>query len=235
MPLKIYIGFDEKEVIAYHVLAHSIMKRASRPVSITPLMLSSLKSIHTRPRSPNQSTDFTYTRFLTPFLSDYEGTSIFLDSDMLCLTDICELEDLSHCNPFADVLCVKHDYEPHPGNKFLNQPQTTYPCKNWSSMMVFNGWRARVRDLTPTYVNNASALDLHQFKWASEVVGLRPAWNHLVGEYAPNPTAKIIHFTLGGPYFKGYENCEYADAWFDELKDMLRAKDRSFDLVRAWL
>lgn len=238
MTLKVCIGYDHREAIAYHVLAHSITRRASRPVSIQPIILSQFNGIWTRPRSPQQSTDFTFARFLTPWLAgdgDISGVSIFLDSDMLCLDDICKLEDIARSNPYYDVFVVQHDYEPTSETKFLNQPQTVYPCKNWSSVMVFNGHRQRVRDLTPPYVNLASGMDLHQFKWAERVGPLPLKWNHLVGEYPPNPEAALAHFTLGGPWFKGYEKCEFSQAWESELKDMLHRDSPSFDLVRSWL
>lgn len=229
--LNVYIGYDEHEIIAYHVLAHSIMRRASAPVAIHPIMLSQLKGTFNRPRSTNQSTDFTYARFLTPWLDGFKGVSLFMDCDMLCLTDIYELFDYAQSsNLYEDVLVVKHDYTPNPDNKFLNQPQTLYPCKNWSSLMLFKGYRMSVRGLTPAYVNSAPAMDLHQFKWAQAVGSLPPEWNHLVGEYDPNPNAKIVHFTRGGPWFKNFEQCEYSKEWFDELQHMLHAE--TYDMRR---
>ena len=238
MTLRVCIGYDHREAIAYHVLAHSIMRRASRPVSIQPISLHQLAGVWTRPRSPQQSTDFTFARFLTPWLAgngDINGPSVFLDCDMLCLDDICKLADIAISQPYTDVLVVQHDYDPTTTTKFLHQPQTAYPCKNWSSVMVFNGHRSCTQALTPHYVNRASAMDLHQFKWAQSIGHLPPEWNHLVGEYEPNPNAKLVHFTLGGPYFKSYETCEFADAWFAELKDMLHRDSPSFDLIREWL
>jgi lipopolysaccharide biosynthesis glycosyltransferase len=230
--LTIAIGYDHRESIAFYVLAHSIMRRASGPVKIVPLALNNLKHLHARPRSPNQSTDFTFTRFLTPSLADFNQTSIFLDCDMLCLADIYELAHLAQNQKYSDVLCVQHDYTPVDEIKFLNQTQTTYPCKNWSSVMVFNGHRMACKRLTPDYVDKASAMDLHQFKWADEVGSLPREWNHLVGEYPANPAAKIVHWTNGGPWFKNYLNTEYADAWFYELRDMLHRDNPSFDLNR---
>lgn len=223
--LNIVIGFDRNEPIAYHVLSHSILRRASGPVSITPLYLPQLQTsgIYTRDRDPNQSTDFTYSRFLTPWIAG-GGVSLFMDSDMLCLGDICKLEDIATLNPRTDVFVVKHDYTPATTTKFLNQPQSTYDCKNWSSLMIFNGHRSAVRNLTPDYINRASAMDLHQFRWARPdgVAALHPNWNHLVGEYAPNPEAKLVHFTLGGPWFPEFADCEYAQTWREELADMQR-------------
>lgn len=231
--LTIGIGYDHRESIAFYVLQHSIMRRASRPVRIIPIATDTMPMYH-RPRSPMQSTDFTYARFLLPHLAEHNGTSIFLDCDMLCLTDICQLEDIARSSLYNDVLCVKHDYTPVEGNKFLNQPQTIYPCKNWSSMMVFNGHRQPVKNLTPYVVNAEDGMYLHQFKWAESIGSLPPEWNHLVGEYQPNPDAKIVHFTLGGPWFKGYEHCEYSTEWFAELNDMLHRDQPSFDFVREW-
>lgn len=236
--LKVFIGYDHREAIAYHVLSHSIMRRASRPVSIQPIALHQFQGYWTRPRAPQQSTDFTFARFLTPWLAGDgapSGVSIFMDCDMLCLDDICKLEDYAHSNPYADVLVVKHDYDPISEKKFLNQTQTNYPCKNWSSLMVFNGHRQAIRNLTPSYVNAAPAMDLHQFKWSEAVGALPLRWNHLVGEYEPTYDVGIAHFTLGGPWFSGYHDCEYSKEWYDELKDMLHRDSPSFDLNRVWL
>lgn len=219
--LNIVIGYDKNESVAYHVLSHSLMRRASRPICITPLYLPQLQAagIYTRVRDPNQTTDFTYSRFLTPWIAGAGGISVFMDSDMLCLSDISELEDLVRTQSHADVSVVQHNYTPNPNPKFLGQPQSTYPCKNWSSLMVFNGYRMAVKRLTPDYINTVTAMDLHQFRWCRSMddVGALPvAWNHLVGEYAPNPAAKLVHFTRGGPWFPEFADCEYADAWREE-------------------
>ena len=220
-PLPIYIGYDPAEAIAYHVLCHSILRRATGPVSITPLIRNALTRHHRRSRGPLDSTEFTYTRFLTPYLAHTPGYSIFMDCDFLCLTDIYDLIEAVEKQPPADVCVVQHDYTPTTTTKFLNQPQTTYPCKNWSSLMVFNGYRMACRALTPEYIDVASGMDLHRFKWAKKVGSLPLEWNHLVGEYAPNPNAKLVHYTIGGPYFTPYKDCEYATEWFNELEHML--------------
>lgn len=135
---------------------------------------------------------------------------------MLCLCDICELEQLAQQDLYSDVLVVKHSYVPKGERKFLNNEQSKYPCKNWSSLMVFNGHRCAVQRLTPDVVNQLSPMELHQFKWATEVGSLPSEYNHLVGEYDIRPDAKIVHFTLGGPWFRPYQECEYSDEWFKE-------------------
>ncbi len=217
---QVFIGFDPKESIAYHVLAHSILRQASIPVSIAPVMLSQLTGLFTRQRGATESTEFSLSRFLVPALSGYRGKSLYLDCDMLCRADIAELAALAEAAPERAVLVCKHDYSPNPARKFLNQVQTSYPRKNWSSLMLFDN--ARCAALTPSYVNSASAADLHRFKWTSDaLIGDLPLeWNWLVGEYSHNPAAKNVHFTRGGPYFDEYRNCDYATEWFDECKRM---------------
>ena len=218
--LTVFIGFDPRETVAYHVLAHSIHARASQPVSIAPLMLSQLKGVLKRERHPLQSTDFSFSRFLTPWLGRYSGWSLFMDCDMLMLDDIARLWALRD-ERYA-VMVVKHDHVPRETTKFLGEPQSKYEKKNWSSVMLFNN--ARCRALTPDYVNAASGLELHQFKWLGDdgLIGALPdRWNHLVGYNAPRPDAALVHYTLGGPYFQQYADCEYAGEWQRECEAML--------------
>ncbi len=223
--IRVFIGFDPRETVAYSVLAHSIQARASRPVTIAPLALSQLAGVLTRARDPLQSTDFSFSRFLTPYLSEFAGWSIFMDCDMLVLDDIAKLYDLRD-DRYA-VMVVKHQHTPREETKFLDQPQSKYAKKNWSSVILFNN--SRCRSLTPEYVNAASGLDLHQFKWLQDeaLIGELPHhWNHLVGYDPPTPGMSLVHYTLGGPYFHEYRECEYAREWFVERDQMLSAAQR---------
>lgn len=225
--VRVFIGFDYRETVAYHVLTHSILTRASLPTSVTPLALPQLASIFTRERNNTQSTDFAFTRFLTPYLCNYQGWAIFMDCDMLLLDDIAALWALRD-ERYA-VRVVKHDYTPKTETKFLGQKQTVYEKKNWSSVMLMNC--ARCAALTPEYVDTASGLDLHRFRWLENesLIGEIPMrWNFLVEEYDPVPPEGIsnLHYTLGGPYFKGYENCDYSDKWFREYYAMIYADKR---------
>jgi hypothetical protein len=221
--IRIFIGFDPRETVAFHVLTHSILARSTMPVSIIPLNLQNLGSLMTRERNPLQSTDFSFSRFLTPYLSNYEGWSIFMDCDMLVLDDIANLWNLRNNNYAVQV--VKHNHVPKEDVKFLNATQTKYEKKNWSSVILFNNERCKA--LTKDYVNTASGLELHQFKWLEndDLIGNIPSkWNHLVGYDEPRPDASLVHFTIGGPYFKQWTDCEYAKQWFSERDAMLFAK-----------
>ena len=216
--LDIYVGFDSKEVVAYHVLCQSILDLSSIPVRFTPLNLNNMKAIFGRERHPLQSTEFSFSRFLVPYLSSYSGWSLFMDCDMISRVDLAEL--IEHCDNEKAVMVCKHDYVPKEDTKFLGQVQTKFEKKNWSSVMLFNNELCRA--LTPNYVERASGLELHQFKWLdheSQIGSLPLEWNWLVGDYDYNPDAKIVHFTSGGPYFDDYTGCDYSDEWRQKHSD----------------
>lgn len=224
--IRVFIGYDPNETVAFHVLNHSIQVNASQPVAVTPIMLSQLKGVFERDMHHLQSTQFSFSRFLVPYLCNYEGWAIFMDCDMLVRADIAELWNMRD-DRFA-VQVIKHDHRPKESVKFLNNAQTKYEKKNWSSVMMFNC--ARCKALTPEFVNTATGLQLHQFKWLesdNEIGGLPIEWNHLVGYNEFNPNARNVHYTLGGPYFEEYIDCEYAADWFGYRDQMLAATQRS--------
>jgi hypothetical protein len=223
--IRVFVGYDSREAAAFSVLSHSINARASQPVSVAPIMLSQLKDVHTRERNALQSSDFSFSRFLTPWLCDYRGWAVFMDCDMLVLDDIASLWNLRDERYAVQV--VKHHHVPKEDVKFLGEKQSKYEKKNWSSVMLMNC--ARCTALTPEYVNTASGLELHQFKWlaSDELIGaIPPKWNHLVGYDAPRADASLVHFTIGGPYFPEYRDCEYAREWFAEKEAMLKVAQR---------
>jgi len=224
--IRIFIGYDQREAAAFSVLSHSIHRRATQPVTIAPVMLEQLKGVYRRERNPLQSTDFSFSRFLTPWLCGYEGWALFMDCDQLVLDDIAKLWALRDERYAVQV--VKHHHVPKEEVKHLGERQSKYEKKNWSSVMLMNC--SKCRALTPEYVNTATGLELHQFKWleSDASIGEIPSrWNHLVGYDAPRPDAALVHYTIGGPYFKEYENCEYSAQWRSELADMLSVQQRA--------
>jgi hypothetical protein len=224
-PIRVFIGFDPREDVAFSVLAHSIHARASRPVAIAPVMLSQLGEVYRRARNPLQSTEFSFSRFLTPWLCGYEGWAVFMDCDMLMLDDVAKLWAMRDERYAVQV--VKHVHVPKEDTKFLGAVQTKYEKKNWSSVMLMNC--AKCTALTPEYVNGATGLELHQFKWLRDdrLIGEIPdRWNHLVGYDAPRPDAALVHYTIGGPYFLEYAGCEYAREWHEEHDRMLHVSQR---------
>ena len=211
--LRVFIGVDDVEMVAYHALVQSIINKTTVPVSITPVKLSMLPE-YKRERNPKQSNEFSFSRFLVPYLCDFEGHAIFMDLDMMLRVDLNELWKLRDSTKSVQV--VKHDYTPKTQVKYLGAIQYTYPRKNWSSVMLFNCGHDHCKRLSPRFVNSADGLALHRFYWTHEdnIGELPKEWNHLVHELPVNENAKIIHWTVGGPYFHEYQNCEYSTEWY---------------------
>lgn len=214
-PIPVFIGYDPRESIAYHVCANSIIRHASQPVAIVPLSLNLLqgyKETHT-----DGSNHFIYSRFLVPHLMEYQGFAIFIDGDMIVRDDIvklCELYD-----PTRAVQVVKHDYQTCMPVKYLGAPNENYPRKNWSSVILWNCYHPAHKKLTPEFVQSATGAQLHRFSWINDDdIGELPAeWNWLDVEYEWNPLAKLVHYTLGTPCFHEFANAgDFADEWHRE-------------------
>ena len=226
--VKIFIGWDSREPIAADVCQFSIEKNSTVPVDIEMLKQDDLRErlLYTRPRDSQSSTEFTFTRFLVPQLMDYQGWAIFCDCDFLWLGDIKDLMD--EVDDRYAVMLVQHDYRPQNTVKMDGKRQEYYPRKNWSSMVLFNCGHPKNKWLTPYHINRATGQELHRFSWLkdSEIGSLSPQWNWLVGWYHQpwDGVPRALHYTEGGPWFKNYEDCEYADVWLDyraRLEDTL--------------
>jgi len=226
-PFRIFIGWDSREAVAYDVARHSLIQRASIPVEVTPIKLDDLRArgLYWRDQDPLASTEFTYTRFLTPALAGFEGWALFCDSDFLWLGDIAGLVEYTK-TPKA-VFCVQHDYTPKETVKMDGAVQTAYPRKNWSSLMLFNCDHPSVKQLTPEVVNRESGAYLHRMQWATddEIGALPVEWNWLEGwnEKPAIGTPKGVHFTRGGPWFEQWQDVDYGDIWLSELDATTRA------------
>ncbi|KAJ9185642.1 hypothetical protein P3X46_005246 [Hevea brasiliensis] len=227
-PFKILVGYDPREDIAYEVCRHSIMKRSSIPVDINPIIQSELrkKNLYWRERGQFESTEFSFSRFLTPYLANYEGWAMFVDCDFLYLADIRELSNLID-DKYA-IMCVQHDYTPKETTKMDGAVQTVYPRKNWSSMVLYNCGHPKNKVLTPEVVNTQTGAFLHRFQWLEdEEIGSIPfVWNFLEGhnrvlEGDTTTFPKAIHYTRGGPWFDAWKNCEFADLWLKEMEEYI--------------
>ena len=214
-PIPVFVGYDPREAIAYHTCVNSIIRNSSQPVAIVPVALNLFKEYsetHT-----DGSNHFIYTRFLVPYLMDYQGWAIFIDGDMIVRGDIAELWDLKQYT--KDVMVVKHDYKTRMTEKYLGSPNEDYPRKNWSSVILWNCNALRNKILTPEFVQQSTGAFLHRFSWISDDrLGELPAeWNWLDVEYEWNPLAKLVHYTLGTPCFHEFaDQGNFSDEWHRE-------------------
>lgn len=212
--IPVFIGYDPREAIAFHVCANSIIRNASRPVTIVPLALNLFKDYtETHTDGSNQ---FIYSRFLVPHLMQYIGHAIFIDGDMIVRGDIAELWDLRNVN--TDVQVVKHDYQTRMSEKYLGSKNENYPRKNWSSVMIWNCNSFPNRGLTPKFIEKATGAELHRFSWIDDArIGELPLeWNWLPDEYGPNLNAKLLHYTLGTPCFHDFADSPQSNEWHRE-------------------
>lgn len=231
-PLKVFIGYDKAEPVAYHACAESIISNSSVPVSITPLYLPQLSQFRTPAHKDGYkpSNGFIFSRFLTPYLSGFKGKAVFVDGDMIVKGDVAELfDDALYPMAGLGVRVVKHDYKTTAPRKYLGAVNEDYPRKNWSSVILFNNEFFPNRKLTPEFVSQSTGEFLHRFQWLEDdqIGDLDKGWNVLADEpnQAPYNEAKLIHFTIGTPCFNEYQYCQYADDWHrvkDEMNSCLQ-------------
>ena len=190
---------------------------AGRPLKIEELIA---KKLYFRPVDPLASTQFTYSRFLVPALMNYEGWAIFCDCDFIFLDDIAKITE--NLDETKAVYCVKHDYTPKEKHKMDGQKQTIYPRKNWSSFILFNCSHPKNKTLSIELVNKETGAYLHQFKWLedNEIGSLDERWNWLEGWTSNHNQSSpfAVHYTRGGPWFKEWQDVEFAKEWIEEHK-----------------
>lgn len=181
------------------------------------------RGLYIRNNDNLSSTEFTFTRFLIPELMNYEGWALFIDCDTILTTDIKELFDQT--NDEYAIMCVKHDYTPELKMKMDGMMQTSYPRKNWSSVMLINCSHPSNKKLTSKLVNDqkTSGKYLHRFGWLddNEIGSLDHTWNYLVEVYDDIEIPKLVHYTNGGPWFEKYRFCKLSGLWKNELYDMM--------------
>ena len=240
MNRSIWVGFDPRESAAFAVARHSIQRYLASPIPVRGLVLADLREqgLYTRPTSVKDgrmwddisgapcATEFSISRFLVPELVKRESKflgvprwALFIDCDFLAMTSVEKLFAICEKHNDKAVMVVKHHYDPPEGLKMDGQIQLRYARKNWSSCTAFNIDHEANKALTVDLVNSVPGRDLHAFCWLEDdqIGELDQSWNYLVGHTNPEIQPDLIHFTEGLPFQKGYENCQYAPDWWEEL------------------
>jgi lipopolysaccharide biosynthesis glycosyltransferase len=229
--MKVYIGYDSSEPAAYKVAELSLRRRTSN-IEVTALRDDQLTAsgLLQRPvdarghrydiiSNANASTEFAISRFLVPIMAQ-SGWALFTDCDVVFLGNVKEL--MQYADPAYAVQVVKHDQKVVDGGvKMDGQKQTAYPRKNWSSVILWNCDHPANRRLSLNDVNTRRGLELHQFYWlnSAEIGELPPEWNWLVDVQPKPQDVKVAHFTLGGPFTRGWVNGGgHDELWLEEAK-----------------
>lgn len=225
-PVKVYFGHDSRFPLVSHVAANSLIKHSVKDFDYKFLDLAEMRrEFKLNLKTDNKaSTEFTYTRFLIPYLQAYSGLGIFVDNDVLFTSDLSNLlltliSKYKHADCFPAIICRKHNYQPEAGIKMYGAVQEPYPRKNWSSFMIMNC--TKLLCWTKAVVEQADGARLHQFKDIpdEEIVDIEeiePGWNDLTHL---RPETKLLHYTEGGPWFDKYIDCPHADLWFKAFKE----------------
>jgi hypothetical protein len=232
-PFRVFIGFDPREAEAFAVARDSIRK-FDRHIMVHGLVLDDLREqgLYTRPTERRlgklwdvisgayMATEFAVSRFLVPEIVRREkwyGWALFMDCDMMVRHSLNGLRAL--LDDDKAVMCVKHDHRPMFNVKMDGQEQTSYPRKNWSSVLAFNCDHYANQTLSADFVNSKRGLDLHQLCWLTddEIGELPPTWNYLVGHTEGVPDPSIVHWTDGIPTLSAFKDAEYADEFFATL------------------
>jgi lipopolysaccharide biosynthesis glycosyltransferase len=224
--MKVFVGYDTREDIAYQVCKHSIQSRNSN-VIVEPLNQKKLRygGWYTRSVDRLASTEFTFTRFLVPELCNFTGWALFCDCDIIFLEDVANLFAMAD-DKYA-VMCAKHNYTPTQSIKMDGKSQTVYPRKNWSSVMLFNCGHPSNKRLDMDTVNSPelNGAYFHRFQWLKdeEIGEFSHEWNWLTDWYHEpvDGKPKALHYTEGGPWFENYRNCNYHNEWKIELQSMM--------------
>lgn len=229
--MRFYIGYDAAEHEAAMVAQKTLARASGCPSEL--LMAPKLENqgLLYRPvdrrgsrydivSNAPMSTDFANSRFLVPLLCQ-DQWALFTDCDMVFYEDPRRM--LAEIKGDCAVWVVKHDYQPSGETKMGNEKQTTYPRKNWSSVMLFNCQHPANRRLSIRDVNERPGRDLHAFYWLAddEIGELDPRWNQLMGVSARREDrVGIEHFTLGGPWLPGWKGVEHDERWLAAAKQV---------------
>ena len=200
---RVFIGVDRRQPIGYNVLQHSIHIAAKRPIQVVPLYFDQL------PIERRGLTDFTYSRFLVPWLCDFQGKALFMDADMVVLDDLNKLFDWHEENCNGD--------NTPPVSVVMDQPEF-----EWPSLMLFDNWQCQ--HLTPEHVNDPTTSPQALSKWTHEIGVLPREWNVMVRASEPDEhigNAKVLHFTEGLPCFHETQHTPGAQLWHQAKRGML--------------
>lgn len=227
--LPVAIGYDSREERAFDICEASLRRTSASSLHVIKLNETRLRQAGFYRREWRQeggnridmgdlkpfSTEFSFTRFLVPALSLYQGWVLYCDCDILFTADIAEL--FAHADDKYAVMCVKHDYVPKQEAKMGGIVQTSYARKNWSSLVMWNTAHPANREITPDVVNTHAGAWLHGFRWLQDKhIGEIPRrWNWLAGVDEPLGIVPAgIHYTLGVPgIHDGCEDMPYAELW----------------------
>lgn len=219
--IRVFVGTDRTQSLAFSVLKHSILANTKSRVEITPMLDLSIPV----PKHPQnwQRTGFSFSRFCIPKLCNYTGKAIYLDADMLVFSDIKSLWD----RPFLNKKIIIQEIVKHESisTKKEGAPTTR---KKQSSVMLLNcselDWDINhiVGQLdNGDYHYDDLLFELCILAEQDILYGIPFEWNSL--EYWDN-TTHLLHYTDVYTQPWVHAGHTYGYLWLTTLRDMIKRK-----------
>lgn len=227
-PIRVFIGSGEASRLERKTLVHSLRKHTSRELEIIvfngthnaleregcePVLAGLPLDLKVR----NEATEFGLYRFLIPELCDFSGRAIWLDSDMVCLSDIAELWDapLDGC----DFLAKPKAYDDDLGEGWgLSVMLIDCSRCRFDLKRIFadiDQQRFEVKDFTQM---TAKFRSLHDYR-----IGAIPAgWNDF--DFA-NDNTRLIHYTNLRTQPWKFPGHPFGDLWYRYFYEAIEANE----------
>lgn len=227
--IRIYVGTDRSQMLAVRVLEHSIKRHTTARVEVLP-MLDLPVPVPKEPRN-GQRTGFSFSRYCIPELAGYQGKAIYMDADMLVLSDIRELWEI----PFegAKVVIQKEVKFEKITTQKVGAPKKR---KKQCAVMLLDcsrlDWDIKriVADMdVGKYDYEQLMYDLCILDESEIKFGVPFEWNSL--EHYDSET-RLIHYT--DVYTQPWAECgnKWGYLWFDEVRLMLANGSLKEDALR---
>lgn len=235
-PVKIFIGSGEQSLLERKVLTYSLRKHTQRNLDIS-VFNGTHNAVERDGHAPapaplplhlkyRNQTEFSLYRYLIPELCSYQGRAIYLDSDMICLTDIGHLFDLpmGQCDFLA-----KREYADRDGEPMWGLSAMLIDCERarFSLPEIFGEIDQGLFTYTEFSQMGKRFLAQHSY----EIGELDPSWN--VFDRADHDT-RIIHYTNLFTQPWKYSGHPYGKLWFSYLQEARAAgevTDHDIDLT----
>lgn len=226
--IRVFVGTDDSQIVAHKVLEYSIRKHTQRALEFVPMHNIDIPVPSDPDKRPR--TGFSFYRFLIPSLCGYRGRAIYLDADMLVVSDLTELFD----TPFdgKTLLCTN---QPSPPPGWEGNPHFQ-PGPHYAVMLLdCDRLRWRLDEIVAKL--DAGELDYLDLMARMRIVpeeqigtSLPVAWNslehHVAGE------TKLIHYTVVPTQpWKSLAN-PHEGIWLDYFREALRVGAVSLDDVQ---
>lgn len=235
----VFIGSGEASSIERKVAIHSLRKNASRPIEI--IVFNGTHNAIEREdgrREPvpmsldvkyQNITEFSNYRFTIPQLCGHRGRAIWIDSDVICLGDICELYD----TPMDDANVLAKSFKDDRGQTRWALSVSLYDCErtHFDLDLYTREMAAGKYHYNDLHQMTGAFLAHHPFK----VAAIDPNWN-CYDEL--NERTKLIHYTNlhTQPWkVRGHRHGALWFRYFDEARAAGLVTEADIELaIRRW-